>query len=83
MLPESYGLSGAVWADAGWIDGIPSTGDGEFDPESNDEPLRTSIGASIIWDSPFGPLRGDFAHVLQQSTADETQVFQLSLQSLL
>ena len=83
LLPESYGLSGAVFADAGYISGIPDTGSGTFDEASNDEPLRTSIGASIIWDSPFGPLRGDFAHVLQQSTNDQSQVFQLTLQSLL
>jgi outer membrane protein insertion porin family len=83
VLPENYGLSGALWADAGWVDELPNIGSGTIDPGSQDEPLRTSIGASIIWDSPFGPLRGDFAHVLNKSTADETQVFQLSLQTLL
>jgi outer membrane protein insertion porin family len=83
VLPENYGLSGALWADAGWVDELPNIGSGTIDPESQDEPLRTSIGASIIWDSPFGPLRGDFAHVLNKSTADRTQVFQLSLQTLL
>ena len=83
VLPENYGLSGALWADAGWVDELPNIGSGTIDPDSQDEPLRTSIGASIIWDSPFGPLRGDFAHVLNKSTADRTQVFQLSLQTLL
>jgi outer membrane protein insertion porin family len=83
VVPENYGLSGAIWADAGWVDGLPSTGTGALDAASQDEPLRSSIGASLIWDSPFGPLRGDFAHVLNKSTADRTQVFQLSLQTLL
>ena len=83
VVPENYGLSGAIWADAGWVDGLPSTGTGTLDAASQDEPLRSSIGASLIWDSPFGPLRGDFAHVLNKSTADRTQVFQLSLQTLL
>jgi outer membrane protein insertion porin family len=81
VLPESYGLSGAVWADAAWIDG--TGGNLAATAGSTNEPLRTSIGASIIWDSPFGPLRGDFAHVLNKSTDDKTQVFQLTLQSLL
>ena len=49
---------------------------------SIDVPWRTSIGASLIWDSPFGPLRGDFAHVVNKSTADKTQVFQLTMSSL-
>lgn len=82
-LPESYGLSGAIWADAAWIDGLPGTGTGTVDPLSQDTPLRTSIGASLIWDSPFGPLRGDVSHVLNKSTADRTQVFQITLQTLL
>ena len=84
-LPESYGLSGAIWADAAWIDGVnvPRLNGNTVDPGSIDQPWRTSIGASLIWDSPFGPLRGDFAHVLNKSTSDQTQVFSLSLQTLL
>lgn len=81
IVPESYGLSGAIWADAGWV-GDP-VGGYAVAATSMDVPLRTSVGASIIWDSPFGPLRGDFAHVLNKSTDDRTQVFQLSLKSLL
>ncbi len=87
-LPESYGLSGAIWADAAWVDGLPKIGTGAaalspVDAGSMDVPWRTSIGASLIWDSPFGPLRGDFAHVLNKSSSDRTQVFQLTLQTLL
>ncbi|MFD2649551.1 outer membrane protein assembly factor BamA [Devosia albogilva] len=85
-IPENYGLSAAIWADAGWVDGVnvPRLGGpgNAVDTGSTDQPWRSSVGASLIWDSPFGPLRGDFAHVLNQSTADQTQVFQLSLQTL-
>jgi len=83
-IPENYGLSGAFWADAAWIDGVnvPRLGANTVDPDSIDQPWRTSIGASLIWDSPFGPLRGDFAHVLNKSTADRTQVFQLTMSTL-
>ncbi|WP_375450961.1 outer membrane protein assembly factor BamA [uncultured Devosia sp.] len=83
VLPESYGLSGAVWADAAWVDGMPAYGDNTVSPGSTDEPIRASVGASLLWDSPFGPLRGDFAHVLNQSSEDRTQVFQLTLSTLL
>jgi outer membrane protein insertion porin family len=81
VLPASYGLSAAVWADAAWIDGYggsvtPTAG-------STDDPLKASVGASLIWDSPFGPLRGDFAYVLNKATDDRTQVFQLTMKSLL
>jgi outer membrane protein insertion porin family len=84
-IPESYGLSGAVWADAAWIDGVNVPrldGANTIDPNSVDVPWRTSIGASLVWDSPFGPLRGDFAHVINKSTSDRTQVFQLTMSTL-
>lgn len=83
-IPENYGLSAAIWADAGWVDGVntPRLNGNTVDTASTDQPWRSSVGASLIWDSPFGPLRGDFAHVLNKSTADQTQVFQLSLQTL-
>jgi outer membrane protein insertion porin family len=83
-LPENYGLSGAVWADAAWIgDSSNILGGGGAVATSNDQPWRTSVGASLIWDSPFGPLRGDFAHVLNKSTDDRTQLFQFTISTLL
>ncbi len=69
MLPESYGLSGALFADAAVISG---QGQGVVDPASTANPLKSSVGASIIWDSPFGPLRGDMAWILSQNATDST-----------
>jgi outer membrane protein insertion porin family len=37
--------------------------------------VRASVGASIIWDSPFGPLRFDFAYPLLKQPYDRTQFF--------
>ncbi len=81
VLPESYGLKGAVWADVGYV-GPESIG-GPAATAGVTQPLRSSIGASIIWESPFGPLRGDFAHILQKDSADSIQQFQFSLKTLL
>ena len=83
MLPESYGLDGAFWADTAYISGVPALGSGTLDPGSTDNPFKASAGASIIWNSPFGPLRGDFGYVLSKASSDQTQVFQLTLQTLL
>lgn len=84
MLPPSYGLSGAVFADAAVIGGLPNIPSGfSVDPASTDQPFKSSVGASIIWDSPFGPLRGDFAYALTKASSDKPQIFQLSLQTLL
>lgn len=81
MLPETYGLSGAVWANAAIIGG--AGGSGAVDANSIDQALKSSVGASILWDSPFGPLRGDFAYVINKATADKTQLFSLTLKNLL
>ena len=83
MLPESYGLSGALWADTAYITGTPFTGGNPVKPGSLDQNFKSSVGGSIIWDSPFGPLRGDVGYVVNKATDDKTQVFQLTLQSLL
>jgi outer membrane protein insertion porin family len=37
--------------------------------------VRASVGASIIWDSPFGPLRFDFAYPFMKQPYDRTQFF--------
>jgi outer membrane protein insertion porin family len=37
--------------------------------------VRASAGASIIWDSPFGPLRFDFAYPFLKQSYDRTQWF--------
>ncbi|MEO6396825.1 MAG: outer membrane protein assembly factor BamA [Devosia sp.] len=81
VLPESYGISGALWADAAVISGA---GAGPADPTSLGT-VKASIGASLIWESPFGPLRGDAAYVppALTYTGEGTQAFSLTLQSLL
>jgi len=80
VVPEAYGLSGAVWADAAYLGA--SGLDGALITSGNGVQTRTSVGASILWDSPLGPLRGDFAHVIDKDTADDTQVFALTIQTL-
>ena len=81
--------SNPLFADAAIISG---QGAGALDPASVANPIKSSVGASIIWDSPFGPLRGDMAWILSQSATDSTTkvcaavacpAFALTLQTLL
>lgn len=81
VLPETYGVSAAVWGDVGYIG--PASLGGPAATAGTTQPVRASVGVSLIWDSPFGPLRGDIAQVIQQDSADSTQVFQLNMKSLL
>jgi len=40
--------------------------------------IRTSVGASIIWASPLGPIRFDFAKALTKDQNDQTQFFRFT-----
>ena len=40
--------------------------------------IRASVGASLLWDSPMGPIRFDFAKALSKSSYDQTQFFRFS-----
>ena len=70
FIPDNLGISGAVFADAGMI----------FDPIDSanvvdDDTIRSSVGASVLWNSPMGPLRADFAYALTKEDYDKTQIF--------
>ena len=41
----------------------------------DDASIRASVGASLLWNSPLGPLRLDLAQALKKATGDTTQVF--------
>jgi len=44
-------------------------------PSSNNMIIRSSVGAGLIWSSPFGPLRFDFAFPLTKASYDRKQWF--------
>ncbi|MFK8251557.1 outer membrane protein assembly factor BamA [Ancylobacter terrae] len=45
---------------------------------ADSDSVRSSVGASLIWKSPFGPLRFDYAWVLSKEAYDQTQAFRFS-----
>jgi len=40
--------------------------------------IRSSVGASLIWASPLGPIRFDFAKVITKNQFDQTQFFRFT-----
>lgn len=80
-LPDSMGIRGALFADAGQLWGLDSASRnaiiaaGGSTERLDDNTLRASVGASIIWASPFGPLRFDYAVPLSQASWDKTREF--------
>jgi outer membrane protein insertion porin family len=45
---------------------------------ANSQAIRSSIGASLIWDSMFGPIRIDYAYPIAKQPYDVTQRFQFN-----
>ncbi|AUH63599.1 outer membrane protein assembly factor BamA [Paracoccus zhejiangensis] len=82
-LPEEYGISGGLFADVGSVWGLDNTtaytpaGDAyEIDDGMK---VRASVGASLFWTTPIGPLRFNFSHAVKQEDYDEEQNFDLTI----
>jgi outer membrane protein insertion porin family len=91
FLPKEVGLKGAVYADAGSLfDYQGPTSNiltGEINGLVNGKPcncamvydnqniVRTSVGVGLIWASPFGPLRFDYAIPITKGAYDRVQQF--------
>jgi outer membrane protein insertion porin family len=76
-LPQEAGLKTAVFADAGSLWGYKGAtsfpGLSQSLTVADSKTVRSSIGSSLIWDSPFGPLRVDYAYPLTKAPTDITQ----------
>lgn len=95
-LPEEFGLEGSVFSDFGTVFDAPekTTKDPAVcaaqDPENPLPPcnqvfdtaaMRASVGAGVIWQSPFGPLRVDLAYPFAKADYDKTEYFRFSFGS--
>ncbi len=45
---------------------------------ADDNTIRSSAGVSLIWSSPFGPIRFDFAQAITKASYDKTQFFRFT-----
>jgi outer membrane protein insertion porin family len=91
FLPEEYGIKSAFFVDAGGLgslydqDIVPSisftdssTGYDARQYTETAAALRAATGLSVMWNSPFGPLRFDFSQVLKSEDYDRTESFRFS-----
>ncbi|MEO0637614.1 MAG: outer membrane protein assembly factor BamA [Pseudomonadota bacterium] len=83
-LSEALGVRGALFADAAWIGSaspiLEQAVNGSFNANlTGQNAIRSSVGLSVIWDSPIGPLRGDFAHAINKVATDRTQFFNFGI----
>jgi len=88
FLPKEVGLKGAVYADAGSLWGYQGptswAATGEVNTAAcpncglqydDSSVVRSSVGVGLIWASPFGPLRFDYAVPLTKGKYDIVQEF--------
>ena len=85
FIPDDLGISGAVFADAGSLfnasgraEALSETtgcipGDKSTVCLADDSSIRSSVGGSILWASPVGPLRLDFAKAITKQNYDELE----------
>lgn len=89
-LPAEWGIEGAVFSDFGTVFGAPentfadgagscNTGTGQACTVFDTAALRASIGAGIIWQSPFGPLRFEMNYPILKEKYDDTEWFRFSV----
>jgi outer membrane protein insertion porin family len=82
FLPKDMGIRASVYADAGSLydyQGPTSwAATGETISPVDESVVRSSVGAGLIWDSPFGPLRFDLAVPITKAEYDKTQIFRFS-----
>jgi outer membrane protein insertion porin family len=90
-LPDAWGVAGEVFSDFGTVFGAPEKSTPNLAGTScnNTVPtnctvfdsmaFRASIGAGLIWQSPFGPLRFEAAYPILKAKADQTEWFRFSI----
>ncbi|WP_156965367.1 outer membrane protein assembly factor BamA [Paracoccus sphaerophysae] len=94
-LPEEYGITGGIFADAGSVWGLDNAAG--YDRDSNDRDgdgnftevvdgtvddsmkVRASVGVSMFWTTPIGPLRFNFSKAVKKEDYDKDQPFDLSI----
>ncbi len=74
-IPESFGLRGAVFADAATLYGNKTSAN----LVSTDMKWRASVGVGLMWASPFGPLRIDYAVPVAKESTDKVQEFNFGM----
>jgi len=84
VVPESLGMRAAFFADAATLYGnnykVDTIKNSWEQPVLNtNSAWRTSAGLSVMWASPFGPLRFDYAWPLSKEEGDRTQNFNFGM----
>jgi outer membrane protein insertion porin family len=81
FVSRDAGFRGAIFADAGTLYGneVDTTADDQI--KGTNSSLRASVGLGLIWASPFGPLRVDYAFPIAKEDFDRVQNLKFGISS--
>ena len=81
LVPEEYGISGAVFYDMGSVWGLDNVNGGTAGSDLVDDSfeLRSAIGFGLLWDTQIGPLRFNFTNAINSETFDREQTFDFTI----
>ncbi len=77
-LPEEYGITGGVFLDVGSVWGLDNTA-GAGGPVDDAAILRSSVGFSLFWTTPIGPLTFNFSRALESESYDLERDFDFTI----
>ncbi len=80
-LPEEFGLRGGVFYDVGNLYNIDNVNTAGADIVGAGGSIRHVLGVSVLWTTPFGPLRFNFSKALKKEDFDREQNFDLTIQA--
>ncbi|MES0861327.1 outer membrane protein assembly factor BamA [Ruegeria sp. SCPT10] len=80
-LPEELGLRGGVFYDVGNLYNIDNVNTAGANIVGADGSIRHVVGLSVLWDTPFGPLRFNFSKALKKEEFDNERNFDLTVQA--
>jgi outer membrane protein insertion porin family len=75
-LPEEYGITGGAFMDVGSVWSLDNDGGGAVDDSFIP---RATVGVSVFWNTPIGPLRFNFSRALKKEDYDKEQTFDLTV----
>ena len=79
-IPEEYGVYGGVFADAGSLWGLDDNA-GSMGPVDDSFHLRSAVGVSLFVDTPFAPLRFNYAIPIKREPYDVVERFRFTVQT--
>ncbi len=77
-LPKELAIKGRVFVTAGSLTSIDTDTTNYYDNNS----LRMTTGAGVLWQSPFGPIRLDYSHAILKESYDKTETFSFNVGTL-